>query len=181
MNASAAIKQHPWVFTLALAVAICSLADIGLAFHLRSAAVERDQHRDRVRTMENLANEFRTLKAQSEVTDETLPPGVRLTPDAVNAIIAKCRGIAGHISTMSASPARYDERLQEQIIDLALSGVAREDLALFLQAVEQMAPAVRTKELRITPSAIGPRTGQTGLIDAHIQVSAYEATTRLSR
>jgi hypothetical protein len=180
MNASATIKQHPWVFGLALAILICSLADIGLAFHLRRAGVERGQHRDRVRAMEGLADEFRALKAQSDVVDQTLPPGVRLTPNAVTAI-AKDRSIAGHISTMSASPARYDERIQEQIIDLTLSGVTREDLALFLRAVEQIAPAVRTKELRITPSAAGPRTGQTALIDARVQISAYETTARLSR
>ena len=180
MNASASIKQHPWAFGLALAIVICSLADIGLALHLRSARVERDQHRDRVRTMENLADEFHALKTQSEVAGQTLPPGVHLTPDAVTAI-AKDRGIAGHISTTSASPSRYDERIQEQIIDLALTGVTREDLALFLRAVEQIAPAVRIKELRLTPSAVGARTGQTALIDAHVQISAYETTARLSK
>ena len=161
MNASATIKQHPWVFGLALAIVACSLADIGLALHLRSAGVERDQHRDRVRTMETLADEFRALKAQSEVAGQTMPPGVRLTPDAVTAI-AKERGIAGSITTMSASPARHDERIQEQIIDLALISVTREDLALFLHAVEQIAPAVRTKELRITPSAAGAKSRTDG-------------------
>ncbi len=180
MNASATIKQHPWVFSLALAIAACSLADIGLALHLRTAGVERAQHRDRVRTLETLADEFRALKAQSGVAGQTLPPGVRLTPDAVTAI-AKERGIAGSITTMSASPARYDERIQEQIIDLALISVTREDLALFLHAVEQIAPAVRTKELRITPSAAGGRAGQTALIDAHVQISAYETTAPIAK
>ena len=71
--------------------------------------------------------------------------------------IAKDRGIAGHIATTSTSPDRHDEFIQEQIIDLALAGVTREDLALFLRAVEQIAPAVRTKELRLTPSATGGR------------------------
>ncbi|MGO8704621.1 MAG: hypothetical protein ACLQVA_12440 [Candidatus Brocadiia bacterium] len=178
MNAAATIKQHPWVFGLALAIVACSVADIGLALHLRTAAVERGQHRDRMRTLETLADEFRALKAQSGVAGQTLPPGVRLTPNAVNAI-AKDRGVA--IATMSASPARYDERIQEQIIDLALISVTREDLALFLHAVEQIAPAVRTKELRITPSAAGGRAGQTALIDAHVQISAYETTERPSK
>ena len=179
MNASASIRQHPWTFGLALALAICALADMGLALHLHSASAERDLHRDRANTMENLADEFRALKAQSEVAGGVLPPAVRLTPDAVTAI-AKERGIADHISTVSASPSRHDERLQEQIIDLALNGVTREDLALFLRAVEQIDPAVRTKELRITPSAVGARTGPAALIDAHVQISAYEITARLS-
>ena len=91
MNAAATIKQHPWVFGLALAIVACSVADIGLALHLRTAAVERGQHRDRMRTLETLADEFRALKAQSGVAGQTLPPGVRLTPNAVNAI-AKDRG-----------------------------------------------------------------------------------------
>ena len=180
MNASATIKQHPWVSALALAILICSLADIGLALHLRRARDDSGRQRDRLRAMENLADEFRALKAQSDVVDLRLPPGVRLTPNAVTAI-AKDRGIAGHISTMSASPARYDEHIQEQIIDLSLSGVTRQDLALFLRAVEQIAPAVRTKELGIMPSAAGPRTGQTALIDARVQISAYETTAQLSR
>ncbi|MGD1001756.1 MAG: hypothetical protein ABSA67_13770 [Candidatus Brocadiia bacterium] len=180
MNASATIKQHPWAFSLALAIVACSLADVSLALRLRSAGVERGQHRDRVRAMETLADEFRALKAQSGVAGQTLPPGVHLTPNAVTAI-AKDRGIADRITTMSASPARYDERIQEQIIDLALISVTREDLALFLHAVEQIAPAVRTKELRITPSAAGGRAGQTALIDAHVQISAYETTARLSK
>jgi len=180
MNASASIKQHPWIFGLALALVICALADIGLALHLRSAGVERDQHRDRAQTLENLAEEFRALKTQSEVAGGTLAPGARLTPDAVTAI-AKERGIAGHISTTSASPSRSSDRIQEQIIDLALSGVTREDLALFLRAVEQIDPAVRIKELRLTPSAVGARTGQTALVDAHVQISAYETIARLSQ
>ena len=117
MNASATIKRNPWAFGLALAIGVCALADIGLALHLRSAAAQRSLHRDRVRTMETLAEEFRALKAQSEVAGQVLPPGIHLTPDAVTAI-AKERGIAGHISTTSASPTRHDEHLQEQIIDL---------------------------------------------------------------
>jgi len=180
MNASATIKRNPWAFGLALAIGICALADLGLALHLRSAAVQREQHRDRVRTMETLADEFRALKAQSEVAGQVLPPGVHLTPDAVTAI-AKERGIAGHISTTSASPTRHDERLQEQIIDLALTGVTREDLALFLRAIEQIASAVRIKELRLTPSAAGARTGPMALMDAHVQIAAYETTAQLTK
>ncbi len=179
MNASATIKLHPWAFGLGLAIVICSLADIGLALHLSSAAVQRDQHRDRVRTMVTLADEFHALKAQSEVAGQVMPPGIHLTPDAVTAI-AKERGIAGHITTTSASPLQHDEHLQEQIIDLALTSVTRQDLALFLRAVEQIASAVRIKELRLTPSAVGARTGPMALMDAHVQIAAYETTARLS-
>ena len=71
-------------------------------FTCAAAAVERGQHRDRVRTLETLADEFRALKAQSGVAGQTLPPGVRLTPDAVTAI-AKDRGIA-HISHHERQP-----------------------------------------------------------------------------
>ena len=180
MNAFAWIKQHPWAFGLALALLICSLADIALALHLRRASVERDRHRDRVCAMGAFADEFRALKTQPEAAGRTLPPGVRLTPDAV-AAIAKDSGIAGHISTTSASLTRQDGPIQEQIIDLALTGVTREDLALFLRAIEQIAPAVRTKELRLTPGAAGAKTGQTALIDARVQISAYETTARLSK
>jgi len=180
MNASTTIKQHPWVFALALAVLVCALADIGLALHLRRARADRSQQRDRLRAMEDFADEFRALKAQSSVMDQTLPPGKHLTPNDVTAI-AKDRGIAGKINTMSANPARYDEHVQEQIIDLTLNGVTREELALFLHAVEQIAPAVRTKELRIVPSAAGPKTGETAPIEARIQISAYETIAQLPK
>jgi hypothetical protein len=45
MNASATIKQHPWAFSLALAIVACSLADVSLALRLRSAGVERGRSR----------------------------------------------------------------------------------------------------------------------------------------
>jgi hypothetical protein len=180
MKASDRIRQLSWLFGLALALVIVSLADIVLAFRLRSAGIEHRQHSDRARTFEGLADEYLSIKKQSQEAGRTLPPGIHLTPDAVTAI-AKKRGIAEHISTASASLARQDERIQEQIINLALTGVTREDLALFLRAVEQIATAVQTKELRLTPSAVGPKTGPMALMDAHVQISAYETTARLSR
>jgi hypothetical protein len=180
MNAVARIRQHPWLFGLALALAIAVLADVGLALRLYSARRDRDLHRDRRRTMESLADEYRALKTQAQVAGQTLPPGLHLTPDAVTAI-AKERGMADRISTASASPVRQDEHIQEQIINLALTGIGREDLARFLWAVEQIAPAVRTKELRLTPSAAGPKTGPAALMNANVLISAYEITAPLSR
>jgi hypothetical protein len=180
MNASERIRRHPWVFSLGLALALVSLADVCLALRLRSAVAEQKLHRDRRSAFEGLAVEYRALKVQSEVPGGTLPPGVHLTPDAVTAI-AKERGLADRISTASASTSRQDERIQEQAINLALTGVTREDLARFLWAVEQIAPAVRTKELRLTPSALGPKTGPLALMDARVQISAYETTPPQSR
>lgn len=180
MNASEWIKRHPWAFGLGLALGLCLLVELVLLLHLRGLRAESLRHEARATDMGRLADKYRSLKAQSGAAGRTLPPGVRLAPDVVNRIATE-RRIAGNISVVSASPVRHDDRVQEQVINLTLTRVTPRDLSEFLRAVEAIDPAVRTRELRMTPSAPeavsgarGAEAKPSGLVDARVQISAYE-------
>ena len=171
MNASEWVRRHPWVFGLALALVVCSLADGWLWWRVRALRVRSDWLAGRVTMLTEAAEELRALKGRAGSDLRLLSPGMRLTLEAVNQA-AKQANVAGRVSGSRATLVRQSDRVQEQVITVKLAGVSRKDLSEFLRVVEQIDPAVRTKELGIAAGAA--KAGPSDSLDVEVEVAAYE-------
>lgn len=118
-----------------------------------------------LRDMREMAGEWRSI--HDRAARVVLPDGKSLDPVEINAL-AKVHGIAQGISSTRSAESNLGEGLGRQKVDIEIKAVTREDLARFLNSVEKLAPGIWTSELGIRPNS-----EQGGLVNAHIQFSAY--------
>ena len=169
-------REHPWASGLAALLAALALVELGVLLHLRGAREMAVRQRDSLKAMERVAVEYRSVRGSGhEKALILLSPNAGFGPADVDRA-AKENGIAERVGAVTVARARVDERVEKQGIALALTSVTSRQLALFLRAMEQIDPAVGTRELRISASPKAP-----SLVDAKVQMTAYEAATDKSR
>jgi len=165
-------RNHPWIFALTVALAVCVMVEVALAVQLGRTRARAEKHADILHKMQRLAAACHEKRALIERGN------IRLRqPGSLSSIVERVadeRKLAKHVGDTKSHPIPHDEFL-EQTFELSLTGVRRKDVVNFLRAVEDHDPAIRTKTLRITPNK-----KQAEFIDAEIRFSAYETlpTTR---
>ena len=186
-------KEHPWVSGLSVLLASLALVELALLLHLRGTHETAVRQRDSLKAMERVGVEYSRVARRDGTDHENgvvlLSPNSGFGPADVDRV-AKDNGIADRVGAVTVNRARVDERVEKQVISLTLTSVTSKQLALFLRAIEQIDPAVGTRELRISASPKAP-----SLVDAKVQMTApvlrpalsgateggYEAATRTSR
>jgi len=171
MTARDRIRAHPWLLWPTAALAIVFAA--ACAVHVRAGRRAELLARQRVilDEMAAIAAQCRRLARQADAADRLAPPG---TLDIARIEeLAKRRGLVRDIHR-TLPPPRPSAGYVERAVDLSVSAVRREDLALFLRDVEALSPAIRARELRVTVNrALSPPEGG-DLVDAKVQFSIYE-------
>jgi len=163
------VRSHVLTVVLCGALFLCAVADGVLYLGLRSVEAQTGRQRDRLGLMTAAARQYKAARekaaARAVVASESGLSAVALEG------IARRKGIAAKIARVRVNPPeKVGESLREHSVSLSIAGVTREALAVFLLAVEQSEPGVRTVELSISDNA---RTR--GRVDARVRFSAYEA------
>lgn len=164
MNARHWVRAHSQVCGAALAL-VLACAVLGVALAGSSSAQRRAaQHESRVQRMEDLARQIAAARGNAAAI-LIAPPGT-LTTEKVH--LAAQRLKVSLTQTQGLTHPR-DAQTVEQIVTLAAGAVTREALGQFLAACEDLNPAVRTTELRMSINLKSP-----ALVDATAKLSAYE-------
>lgn len=174
MKLPALFRERPLTAGLAVAAALCLMTVGGLGIYLGRVKMEAARQEARLEKILAASRELMDLKGPASAETPRLRPGAELSPAAVDAI-AQETGVAGNVGAVNVNRARRDDQTTEQVINLNLNAVTREQLARFLWAVEKIDPAVRTRELRVSA------TKQPSLVDAKVQIAAYESVATPTR
>ena len=173
MKLSAWAKSRPYASMALSILTIALLAEGALWMRLRATRRDLKRHRARLTAMQDLAGQYRALRARAASLKASLPKGRSPLTGAAVDHLAREQRVDLKMSDTSATRVRHSEALEEQVVSFAMRGVTRKSLAHFLYAAEALGPGVRTKKLRITSHAKDPQ-----LVDAQGQFSAYEAPSQ---
>ena len=163
------IREHPRLSGLAVALAACVVVNVALWVHLGNVRARAARQRAALERMEDIAEEYAAFTAWSAQGVRYLrsPAGLSLS---VVMDLARKKGVGDKVRNPKLRPMKHEGGLLEQVVSMDLSAVRREDLSMFLLAVQALDPAIRTKELRIAAAKSDPK-----LVDAKVTFSAYEA------
>jgi len=165
-------SDHPWIAWPIVPCVLMVACATGLEIHRRHLAGPADRQRGNLRTMTELAETYRALKARSSaVSRRTAEPGA-LDLRMVQQIAGR-RGLSKRMR-VSVPPARAEGGMVERVVDLTIRGVRRQDLALFLRDVEARDPAIRAQALTITRARGGSPSPKGSWIDAKVVLAAHE-------
>ena len=167
MNFREWINAHPLVSGAGAALLAACLAEAGALALASSARAASASQAANLKKYEALGAQI--AAARGEAAKIVVAPPGAFTAEAVGRA-AQQEKVELAERTGSSSP--YDARTVEQVVKVRLTAVAREPLARFLQACERIDPAVRTTKLLLTLNTKSP-----GLVDATVELSAYERKT----
>ena len=165
---------HPAVSGLVVALIVCLALVAAFWGHLSALQARVGSQRETLTRMKELAREYKGLN------DEIGAGGVRLRDPArfdISAVVQIAdERIRDRIGKRESQSSKRDEGLVERTIGLSLIGVTRQELIKFLNAVEALDSAVRTKTLYLTPNK-----ARTKFLDAKVTFSAYEEVSAKSK
>ena len=172
MTVRGTVRTHPWIFWPA-ALLLCVAAALATArIHLGRTRTRLDRERGNLARMERVEEEW--LTARRRIVDMQLAPAGTLNASKIDLVAAET-GIGDRIHTSTVPAVRHDGNITEQTVALSLENVRRQQLAEFLNAVEKLHPAIKTKWLQIRTRRA--TNDQAPLIDAEVQFSAYETAS----
>jgi len=160
-------REHPGVSGLLIALAACLMLEAALAARLNVMRARAETQSEALASMEELAGQFRALKTRIGAGSACLAESGNFDISAVERIADE--SLRRRIVQSESRSERHGEDAIERTITMSFAGVRREDLVMYLAAVEAKDPAIYTRTLRLTPSKSG-----NDLVDAKVNLSAYE-------
>ncbi len=163
------MRSHKITVVLGMALLVCAVADGVLYLGARSVRAQAVRQSGRIPPMKGVALQYKAVREKAAAR------AVTISQSGLNAValegIARAKGIADKIKDSRVNPPQnVGESLREHSVSMSIGGVTREALVMFLWAVEESDPGIRTVELSISDNGRAP-----GRVDAKVRFSAHEA------